>query len=300
MLKEIFAFVAAAGGLYYASKDTIAFGVIREIVELISMLIDTKIHAFRRNGTVWSFVDIFERQASKYPKCLQFYNIEGESSVMLEELEIQANRVAAWGLKMGLKQKDVVCLMMHNSSDFVAFWLGMAKIGVSTALLNTNSQGNGFLHSVEVSIKDSPVKIVVIEDTIISTLSSELADLAAKHVSCFNWSDLSEELATLPSSRPSSSLRNTVRERDALLFIFTSGTTGLPKAAKISHTKFYISGLPLIYLGYLALGVRMYCCLPLYHSAGGMVGVSACIQTGATMVIRSAMHNNYHQKCVEL
>ena len=286
MFKEACVFAVAAAGLYYVSKDTIAFGVIREIVELISMLIDIKVHAFRRNDTVWSFVDIFEKRASQYPRCIQFYNIEGESSVTLAELESKANQVAAWGSKIGLRQKDVICLMMHNSSDFVAFWLGMAKIGVSTALLNTNSQGKGFLHSVEVSLEKTPIKIVIMDDAIVPTCKNEISELASMQISCYSWSQLSDQLAGLTTSRPPPSMRDTVRERDALMYIFTSGTTGLPKAAKISHTKFYISGLPLVYLGYLRTGVRMYCCLPLYHSAGGMVGVSACIQTGATMVLR--------------
>ncbi len=49
--------------------------------------------------------------------------------------------VAQWALKEGIREKDVVALMMDNRPEFIITWLAMAKIGVLTALINTNLRG---------------------------------------------------------------------------------------------------------------------------------------------------------------
>jgi len=73
-------------------------------------------------------------------------------------------------------------------------------------------------------------------------------------------------------------------------FIYTSGTTGLPKAANIMHVKFCSMGsLPL--MSGLEAGDRLYTCLPIFHSAGGGIGVVGCILTGSTLVLAKKFSN---------
>jgi fatty-acyl-CoA synthase len=61
---------------------------------------------------------------------------------------------------VNLKEKDTVALIMHNRPDFVAFWLGVSKVGVRTALLNTNVTGKALVHSVQVAVADSKTKVM--------------------------------------------------------------------------------------------------------------------------------------------
>ena len=56
-------------------------------------------------------------------------------------LSAACNRYARWGLKRGLKSGEVVCLLMENCPDYMAVWLGLGRIGVTVALLNTNLTG---------------------------------------------------------------------------------------------------------------------------------------------------------------
>ncbi len=72
---------------------------------------------------------------------------------------------------------------------------------------------------------------------------------------------------------------------DRALTIYTSGTTGLPKAANISHHRlmqwsFWFAGLM-----DTGPGDRMYDCLPLYHSVGGVVAIGALLVRGGSVVI---------------
>jgi fatty-acyl-CoA synthase len=67
--------------------------------------------------------------------------------------------------------------------------------------------------------------------------------------------------------------------------IYTSGTTGLPKAARISHSKALLGGIASWKSQKLTPNDRTYCCLPLYHSAGGMMAVGAALLSGGSLVI---------------
>jgi acyl-CoA synthetase (AMP-forming)/AMP-acid ligase II len=95
--------------------------------------------------------------------------------------------------------------------------------------------------------------------------------------------DLSADLAHAPR-RTAASARE-ARSGDDLFYIYTSGTTGLPKAARFSHLKFFSTGVPARLAGFDPSDV-MYCALPLYHSAGGGMAVSAVLSSGGTLALR--------------
>jgi len=70
------------------------------------------------------------------------------------------------------------------------------------------------------------------------------------------------------------SVRAGIRSTDVLFYVYTSGTTGMPKAAKITHWRNFTAGVAFSVLYGVYREDRIYCALPLYHSAGGMIGVS--------------------------
>uniref|UniRef100_A0AAX7TLW9 Very long-chain fatty acid transport protein n=1 Tax=Astatotilapia calliptera TaxID=8154 RepID=A0AAX7TLW9_ASTCA len=87
---------------------------------------------------------------------------------------------------------------------------------------------------------------------------------------------------------------------DRLFYIYTSGTTGMPKAAVVVHSRYY----RIAAFGFHSFGLRpddiIYNCLPLYHSAGNIMGLGQCLLFGLTAVIRrkfSASH--FWDDCVK-
>ena len=66
-----------------------------------------------------------------------FISFEGKDTTYAE-FEARANQFAHWGQSVGLKAGDTVALFMENRPDYIAFWTGMAKIAVRTALINYN------------------------------------------------------------------------------------------------------------------------------------------------------------------
>uniref|UniRef100_A0A665X0F9 Very long-chain fatty acid transport protein n=1 Tax=Echeneis naucrates TaxID=173247 RepID=A0A665X0F9_ECHNA len=85
-----------------------------------------------------------------------------------------------------------------------------------------------------------------------------------------------------------------------LFYIYTSGTTGMPKAAIVVHSRYYRMAA-LVYYGFrMSSDDVLYDCLPLYHSAGNIVGVGQCIIHGMTVVIRKKFSaSRFWDDCVK-
>src|SRR5512134_826178 len=66
-------------------------------------------------------------------------------------LNARANQVAHWALSQGLSRGDVVALCMENRPEYIPSWAGLAKLGVTAALVNTNLTGRALAHAIETS-----------------------------------------------------------------------------------------------------------------------------------------------------
>lgn len=235
----------------------------------------------------WSYVDFFESKVDADPSAVQFITVEDEQFVTLKHIEHKANQLSHWAKnELTLKQGECVALLMTNRPEILTFWLGMAKVGLSTALINSSIVGKPFEHSVKVSLEKSEKKVLVIDHLLSPKLDGEISNLEQSGVRVFIWNELEKLLCKMPSERPGQICRSNVSKNDPLIWIFTSGTTGLPKASKISSTKYFKSSIPGKICLDLSPSDRFYNCLPLYHSAGGVMALGACIQAGVPMVIR--------------
>ena len=93
-------------------------------------------------------------------------------------------------------------------------------------------------------------------------------------------------------------MRKDFKATSIFLYIYTSGTTGLPKAAKISSVRFCFAGVGFAASFKLKRSDRIYCPLPIYHSAGGMLGLSVSLFVGGTFLIRSKFSaSNFFKDC---
>jgi fatty-acyl-CoA synthase len=199
-----------------------------------------------------------------------------------------SRQYSLWGLSQGLGPGDVVALMMPNSAKYFAIWLGLTRIGVVVALINTNLAGEGLAHAIN-CVK--PKHIVVSAD-----LAEAYAAVCVRIGSQVqNWIDGAAREGFRPIDG-SITADNAVTLRDAeyrhpsigdrALYIYTSGTTDLPKAAVVSHFR-------LLQWSYWFAGMmdarpddRMLNCLPMYHSAGGVAAIGAMLVSGGSVVIR--------------
>jgi len=73
-----------------------------------------------------------------------------EARLSYRELAEASHRYARWALSEGLHAGDVVGLLMPNCPDYMAVWLGLTRIGVTVALLNTHLRGEVLAHSIRI------------------------------------------------------------------------------------------------------------------------------------------------------
>uniref|UniRef100_A0A668AFC3 Arachidonate--CoA ligase n=1 Tax=Myripristis murdjan TaxID=586833 RepID=A0A668AFC3_9TELE len=215
------------------------------------------------------------------------------------QLDEYSNRVANLLLERGFKDGDVVALFMENRSQYVGLWLGMAKIGVEAALINFNLRLEALVHCVTIS----NAKAVVFGSELTDGKKERDSVLDLQIAMCFIpttakfWLNLLKILLQVDRSY---FLPPVLSVLDRLFYIYTSGTTGMPKAAIVVHSRFYRMAA-LVYYGFrMNSDDVLYDCLPLYHSAGNIVGVGQCIIHGMTVVIKKKFSaSRFWDDCVK-
>ena len=196
------------------------------------------------------------------------------------------NRYARWALSAGIEAGDTVCLFMPSRPDYVAAWLGITRVGGVVALINTKLVGPSLSHCINVADADH----VILAEELVSVFETALPHLnrAPKiwiHGGHFNEATIDAALDRVDGSPLSPAERRGVTINDRALLIYTSGTTGLPKAASISHRRILNWGGWFAGLTGASVEDRLYDCLPVYHSVGGIVAPCSMLTAGASVVI---------------
>ncbi len=206
-----------------------------------------------------------------------------------DQLENLANRYANWALSIGLRAGDVVAIFMNNRPDYIAAWYGLSKIGIVSALINQNLFAHQLSHSVAVAKTQ-----VLICDNDLAPVWDAVADTLPNVTTFVRFGggelgakDLDRALNAQTTRRPPRIHRAGLRGKDPCLFLYTSGTTGSPKAAIISQSR--VQGMSRVFIPGTGANQndRVYIPLPLYHGTGGICAVGLALNTGGAVVLRN-------------
>ena len=210
-----------------------------------------------------------------------------------KELNEWINRYANFFLSLGVEKGEVINVFLENRPDLMFIMGAMSKIGTIGSLINTRQRSATLRHS----LKLNEVRFYVIGEELIDAFEEVKEDLELTEEDKLyflkendesgipeGYMDLKEIIKHQDIKNPS-----TTKEmfgRDTYVFIFTSGTTGLPKAAHIRnvHTLGAILGW-----GKMALNLKTddiyYISLPMYHSNPLHIGWSAAIANGSAVAL---------------
>ena len=199
-----------------------------------------------------------------------------DQQITYREANETANRYAAVLAARGVGHGDVVGIMLRNSPESVLVMLATVKCGAIAGMINYHQRGDVLKHSF--GLLDA--KAVVADTDLIDPITESGADTTA----LMTVDELRRLAATAPTGNPATTAA--VLAKDKAFYIFTSGTTGMPKASVMTHYR-WLRALA----GFGALGMRLngndtlYCCLPLYHNNALTVALSSVLSSGATLAL---------------
>lgn len=216
-------------------------------------------------------------------------------TVTYGELDAMANRFAHWGKGLNLRRGQTVALFMPNRLDYFAIWYGLSKIGVATALINNNLAGLPLAHCLNIS---GATRVIVDADTspvfeAARTLLDKTFQQWVLGPATGDQRDLVQALKSCSQLPPDKSVREDITAHDTALLIFTSGTTGMPKAARVTHARAQLYMRAFAGATGAKSSDRVYVALPLYHATGGLCALGAAFLNGGSVFLRkrfSATH----------
>ena len=235
---------------------------------------------------------VLETNARLFPDhpALRF---EGED-ISHAEFNARANRLAHLLAEAGIGHGDPVGVLMENRPELIIAVAGIVKLGAIAVVHNHRLPPPSLAHCLDLV----PARQVIVGCEAVATweAASKRAETQLEAEPLWasdrdnddacpaGFRDLQLEMDRFPDENPDTTDR--VRLGDVCFYVFTSGTTGLPKAAVIRHIR-WIKAMGAF--GFMALGFKpgqvLYNVLPLYHNTALAVGWSACAATGACLAI---------------
>lgn len=197
----------------------------------------------------------------------------GEQSWTYSELDSEVTRLSAGLTGLGGRQGDRIGLLISNSPDFVLLFLAVQRIGAVAVPMDTRQQGAEVAHCVGNSETSLLFHDAALADRLPATLT-------CRRFPVESGAALFPDAAVADAPPPASPA-----EEDAAVILYTSGTTGKPKGAVLTHLN--ISHSTLHHVGNLGLRDDDCCVVsvPLTHVTGVICGITAPFWTGATLIL---------------
>jgi len=229
----------------------------------------------RRSGTA-AWVAWLERHAKRNPEGL-WCELGAERLTFAQGFD-RVRRLAQVLSAKGVRSGDVVALVGGNSPDYLVALLGIAYSGGVAALINPELQGTPLAHALSVAAP----RLSLVEAECADNLRRLEDPTRSGELVVFDSTASREAVArALPLEHPRAD------PAGDFVFIFTSGTTGLPKPCRVSHVRARSAAT---LFGSVAFrfrrGDKLYCPLPLHHSSALLIGVGAALVAGVPVALR--------------
>ncbi|WP_298668088.1 long-chain-acyl-CoA synthetase [uncultured Sphingomonas sp.] len=234
----------------------------------------------------YTFADLFEERAAQYGDAP--FLIDGERRRSWAEVEVESRCIAHAVRALGLGRGDTCAIMLQNRIEYVTVMLGLVRAGVVAALLNTSIGGAALEHAV----RETKARALIVGSECLASFAGVAENLPrwvvpdAEVALEAGQFDLLERAGAIGARAIPAEWRAAIVGEDVALYIFTSGTTGLPKAAILSHMRWLMGAE--VKVAMMGLDDRdvFYCFLPMFHGAVAMSLFAAAVSAGGGFVIR--------------
>ena len=253
-----------------------------------------------------SMVDFLERHAVERPNSLAL-KFE-DRQISWSELNRKANQMAYYFRSRGVTFGDKIALNIENRPELLFATMGCLKIGAVAGMVNTGQTNEALAHSLRLI----EPRLIIVGTECLANMET-VADMIDEQYSDKLLYIADGDKATAPSHYQDLMAAMAGQAEDNILpeqaltlgtpifYIFTSGTTGLPKASITTHMKVFRAGTQ---FGVNVMSLKpedtYYCALPLYHSNALTVGFGSCLSSGATLALRRKFSaSQFWQDCIK-
>lgn len=216
-----------------------------------------------------------------------------DQSWSYRRLNEKVNRIAHYLMTQGIRSGDTVAIMLENRPETLIAVLATVKLGAIASMINTSQRGEVLEHSIRLV---NPGVMIVgeemldnmasVEHTLPVFLKAQLYYVkdSGERGCPVQYLDLDTVSGPMPETNPTTTSQ--VRMHQPCYYIFTSGTTGMPKASVMSHYRWFKS---MAGMGLASMRLRkddvLYVSLPLYHNNALTVSLAAVLGAGACLAI---------------
>jgi len=243
-----------------------------------------------RETSPMSLATLIEERARKHGFRAAVKSADGD--LTYAQLNARANRTARLLIHQGVTPGQAVAVIMTNRPELLVSVLACAKVGAVASMINVNQRRQALTHSLACA---PPATVIVGEEVLPGyldvALSCPLLVVADPAMDAGTGRrpegavDVLTARTAFPSTDPPTSRQ--VAFGDNLFYIFTSGTTGLPKASVMSHRRWVGAGH---LFGAVCMELTpsdtLYCPLPLYHNQALTTCWSSVVNASAALAIR--------------
>jgi citronellyl-CoA synthetase len=235
---------------------------------------------------------IFETTANRFPDRVML--VFEDRQWTYREFNHEVNQMARYLLLRGVKRGDTVALVMDSRPEFLLCLFAIVKTGAAASLINNSLTGDPLVHC----INSTKATRCIVGHECAGAVAGVLDKLSLQMGEDYLWfpdgadDELPHWALDARSGMQGMSGDNLqvtaeITAGELALYVFTSGTTGMPKAAVLRHRKILAAGMGVGKIGFrIRPADRLYLCLPLYHLTGLGAGLTGFLAIGASVYLR--------------
>jgi len=211
-----------------------------------------------------------------------------------QEVNLRTNQLSHFLLDLGVQKGDRISVLLYNCHQYLEIFFALSKIGAILVPLNWRLAGP----ELEFIIKDSGSRILIFETEFVEVIASlrlnlnlSNGDYISVGSPCPDWAkDYEKGLLENPVHEPH--LEVSIGDEDPHILMYTSGTTGIPKGAILSHRKTFFNALNADIFYNLTSEDIMIVSRPMFHSGGLLVEAAPVLYKGGSLILKKRFRPN--------